>query len=234
MKLYFTLIFLFLSRFIYAEDITVFYYERPPFYFTNKERSAAGILVDKVRKLKSPKYNIIFKVFPPKRQVLAIESGNKNVCGLGWFKNENRLKNGTFSSKIYTDEPLGLAIHKNFGSYKSISVKDVFSNSTFDFLKKNSFIYGENIEKVEAKLKPNTYIVSSSIVTMLEMIAIREKYYTLIDKIEVDYILSLKPALKDSLIFIPIDEIKDGNTRYLYCSKNIPHDFSKLMKSFSF
>lgn len=234
MKFFIIFFSIILCKIVKAQEITVFYYERPPFYYTNESGKASGILVDKVRKIKSKKYPIIFKVYPPKRQLLAIAAKEKNICGLGWFKTIDREKIGIFSTGIFTDEPLGLMIHKDFGNLKNISVQTIFKNKSFEFIKKNSFKYSDNIEVLEAELKPTTYTVSSSIATMLEMIGVRQRYYTFIDRVEANYIFKTKPSLRNSIIFIPTDEGKKGNSRHLYCSKNIPEDFSKLIKSFSF
>lgn len=226
--------FFLLSQIVHANEIAVYYYERPPFYYTDESGKAAGILVDKVRQLGSAPFKIDFKLFPPKRQLIAIQTNDKNVCGLGWFKTEDRQKIGVFSAPIFTDSPLGIMIHKNFGFKEKISVETIFKNPKFELLKKNSFKYSDAIEESEQKLKPKTYIVSSSISSMVDMISKREKYYTFMDEVEAQHLFSTKPELKEMLLFIPIIEAKQGNRRYLFCSKNIPPAFYQLIKSFSF
>ncbi len=229
------LIFLVLSsNVLMAEEITVYYYERPPFYYTNESGEPTGILVEKIKKLKNSKFTIILKVHPPKRQLIDISAEKSNVCGLGWFKTAEREKTGIFSSLIFTEDPLGLLINKDFGKRQNISIKDIFKNKNFEFLKKNSFNYGDKIELLENEIKPVTYIVSSSVSTILQMIGVRQKYYTFIERIEAEYIFATKPLLKESMLFIPTVEITQKNSRYLYCSKNIPQDFIKLIKTFSF
>lgn len=234
MKIFLLVILLFTCGFIKAEEITIYFYDRPPFYYTAASGEPAGILVDKVRKLESSNYKIVLRVFPPKRQLIAIEAKNKNICGLGWFKTKRREEIGVFSSMVFTDEPMGLVIHKDFGDVGKISVEEIFKNRKFEFLKKNSFKYSDSIEKFESDLNPQTYTVSSSISQMIDMISLRERYYTFIDKVEANYYFSTKPNLKDKILYIPIKEGQKGNARFLYCSKNIPSEFAKLIKSFSF
>ena len=213
------------------ESITVMYYERPPLYFTDVDGIARGKMVDKLdAKLSASKYKIKYKIIPPKRQFLTIEANQEPICGLGWFKNEDRVKKGKFSISLLKDKPLVIVAHKDIPFRDNQSVKDFFFRTDLKFLKKDGFSYGKELDELEQKYNVQTHLVTVSTENMVRMLMLRKKYYLFLDVDEIDYILAKDSELKEKIHYTRFSETPDGNHRYLYCTKKVSDEFIKSIK----
>lgn len=211
--------------------MTLMYYERAPYLYTDKQGKAAGELVEVLReKLKISKIKFDFKNIPPKRQLKLIRKNTSSVCGIGWFENDQRKTFGKFSKAFYQDFPQVIVAHKSVEFKKEESLAHFFTRPDLIFLKKDGFSYGLKIDELEKNSNITPHVVTSSTESMVRMISLRKKYYTLLSKNEVEYLLNkLDVSLNQTIHFTNFMESTEGNTRHLFCSKQVPMEFLELI-----
>lgn len=234
MKLFFVVILSLLVFNVQAqlkEEIELFYYDRPPLFTTDSSGKPSGLVIANLEKaLANSKYRYTYKNYPPKRQLNLIAENKSSVCGIGWFETQERKTFGQFSAPIFEDAVLVLVTHHKYKIKSARSLKNLFKRKDLIFLKKNGFSYGYEVDAMEKEIQPNKHVVSTPIESMLEMIAKRERYYLLVDANEFEYILSLKPELKEKVMMSQLTDVTTKNKRHLLCSFKTPAEFLKSIR----
>lgn len=215
------------------EEIELFYYDRPPLFGMDSSGKPSGLVIANLEKAlanSNYRYRYTYKNYPPKRQLNLIAENKSAVCGIGWFETQERKTFGHFSDVIFEDAVLVLVTHQKHKIKSARSLKEIFGRKDLIFLKKNGFSYGHEVDAMEKQIQPNLHVVSTPIESMLEMIAKRERYYLLIDANEFEYILSLKPELKEKVVMTPLTDVITKNKRHLFCSLKTPKEFLKSIR----
>lgn len=207
------------------------YYERAPYFYTDKQGEAAGELIERLKeKLKASKLKFDFQKIPPKRQLKIIKKNASPVCGIGWFENAERKTFGNFSKAFYQDFPQVIVAHKSVEFKREESLAHMFAQTDLIFLKKDGFSYGRKNDELEKSSNITPHVVTSSTESMVRMISLRKKYYTLLNRNEVEYLLTqLDVSLNETIHFSSFTESSEGNTRHLFCSKQVPMEFLELI-----
>ena len=213
------------------EEIELFYYDRPPLFTTDSSGKPSGLVIANLEKaLAASDYRFTYKNYPPKRQLNLIAENKSAVCGIGWFETQERKELGQFSDAIFEDAVLVLVTHKKHKVKAARSLAELFKRKDLIFLKKNGFSYGHEVDAMEKEVQPNHHVVSTPIESMLEMIAKRERYYLLVDANEFDYMISLKPELKEKVVMTQLTDVMAKNKRHLLCSFKTPTGFLKSIR----
>src|SRR5690606_18017037 len=211
--------------------IPIYYYDRPPLFFI-KDGVLEGKSVQILKtKLNANKIPYQFVEMPAQRQRTIIESNTVPACGIGWFKTTERQKLGKFSVPISTDDPFVLVSHVKYKLPSNVSISDFMNLKELVFLKKKGFSYGDKIDQKELELKPKTYEISTPIKSMLEMIVQREKYYTVIDKSELEHLLKNDRTSLNNISVSTIEEVSKGITRHLWCTFKTPDAFLQQLEN---
>src|SRR5581483_984236 len=75
----------------YADELTLYYHERPPYSAKQPDGSVRGITADIADKaLKAAGIPYRWEDLPSARQLEVIKRNEGQACGLGWFKRPDR------------------------------------------------------------------------------------------------------------------------------------------------
>ncbi len=215
---------LFLNLPSWADDLTVLYFQRPPYYNTINNH-ADGLLVKLSRKIfKKADIEPDFIENPPARIMATIKSNQKRVCSIGWFKNEERKSFAKFSLPIYRNKPLVIltTIVKQNSFDKHKSIKDVFADQTLTLSTIDSFSYGKLIDAWINNYAPKIHEISSNQSLLPRLIYNNRASYMLIAPEEIN--MMLHNARLDEKLFTAISkpDIPVGNQRYIIYSNQVP------------
>ncbi len=204
--------------------LTIYYYDRPPYYFTDSFGIAHGIIIDKVRKiLDIAKLKYKFENVPVKR-VFYLLIADEYACSPGWYKTKERIKKFKYTLPIYQSEPSVVVINykkcKKLKCPKNISIKKLLKSRMILGLI-SGFKYGDIIDSAIKKYNPNVNSYTVSVDTILKMVARGRVDYTFVSKENINYLFNKNPELKRKLKIIGIKEIKKGSNRYIICSKKV-------------
>ncbi len=229
-KILIVIIILLIPNFLISKDkiLKIYYYERPPFYYTDKDGIAKGIIIDKVKRiLKKANIKYSFQSFPVKRIFLLLEE-NYYACSPGWFKTEERLKKFKYTLPFYQSEKMKGVFNKNINVEEEVSLKKLFTNN-YKLGLISGFNYGPIIEKYLKIFKPKVIRITTEPNNLIKMVALRRLDYTFFSYEHIKEFIKLYPDFAKNLKIVSIKEIKHGIKRYIICSKKVDNKLIEKM-----
>jgi uncharacterized protein (TIGR02285 family) len=226
-------ILLFYSTELLAQNkIKIMFFNRPP-YIEFEENQMTGLIGTPVNKmLNSTKINYEYVNIPAKRQLIILKENKDKVCGLGWFKTEERETYAKFTEPIYKDSSivaLALSNNKKIGNVKFI--KDILINKNIILLLKKGFSYGNYIDELIKIYNPEKDMVTCSNKSMLKMLYSSRADYFFISPEEAIYLIINAQKPFDLFRFIYFLDRPKGFKRYIMCSKSVDDEIIEKMNN---
>ena len=210
-----------------AEPLTVSYFERPPYYFTTEDGNAAGLLVERTRRiLREAGIKARFLSLTPNQILYVIKHANAPHCSVGWFKKPERELYAQFSRPIYRNRPLVLLIHQEqrHSFEKFDNLRTLFKAEDLVMARMSSFSYGSYVDTLLEKLNPTSFFEAESQEGLLKSIAERNSDYMLVAPEEVDDLIDRSGFSAGRFTTKTLREIPAGNLRYLMCTQVVDDD----------
>lgn len=210
-----------------AKQITISYFERPPYYLTNSEGKADGFLVQKTRQiLKTADIDASFLSLSPNKIIYVIKHANVPHCSIGWFKKAERELFAKFTKPIYQNQPL-ILLTKNsnrskFQPYHSLG--EIFKDQNLVMARMSSFSYGAYVDRLMEQHPPTSLSLSKSQTDLLHAIDTGKATYMLVAPEEAEQIISAAHLSSKTFIQISLADIPRGNNRYLMCNKAVSNE----------
>lgn len=203
----------------YISALEIVYEPRPP-YVIKTEGSLQGLVATPLLKaLQSAKIDYELKMKPSKRHLHEIKGNHHAMCAIGWFKNPEREIFARYSDPLYQDRPMGIMTRKdNQQVLKHQNINSLIQDKALSVLTKTSYSYGKFIDEELKHQQTKTREVDVDNIKMLTLIAKKRADYLFISFEEASELLKTHP-LHESLQFIPLEGMPEGNARYLICSK---------------
>jgi polar amino acid transport system substrate-binding protein len=202
----------------------VAYLERPPYYWTDGEEPKGFLLQLTRRILERAGVPATFAPLPPNRILDELRQNTASWCSIGWFKTTERETFATFSLPIYRDKPLVVltlkANRQRFAGYRTVS--RLFDDLDLVMAQVASFSYGEALDGLRNKALGPTMMVSTSQSVLPRLIAQGRASYMLVAPEEIPTLLASAGVDAELFTTLPMDDIPDGNLRYLMFSKGVP------------
>ena len=207
-----------------AAPLTVSYFERPPYYFTNKAGAPDGFLVKRTQQiLQTAGLDAQFISLEPNKIIYIIKHAKRPNCSIGWFKKTERELFAKFTKPLYQNRPLVLLTTKlDQHKFKpDMSLTDIFANKKLVMGRICSFSYGEYVDHLMKQRSPASYFLSSSQADLLKAIYTGSATYMLVAPEEVIQVITTASLPAEAFVQIVIDEIPRGNYRYLMCNQAV-------------
>lgn len=160
---------------------------------------------------------------PSNRQLKEVESNQKPICALGWFKTTEREKHGQFSEAIYRDRPtVALSLSSDNLVRSGETIKQVLKTPGIVLLVKDGYSYGPYIDHLINQLHPEVESVTLGNEGMLKMLSFGRADLFFVAPAEADKLIELYGHQRPKLRIIHFNDPPPGNKRYLYCSFKVP------------
>ncbi|MBN2809854.1 MAG: transporter substrate-binding domain-containing protein [Deltaproteobacteria bacterium] len=210
----------------FSAPLTVFYFERPPYYFT-EDNQARGFLVELSRNIfQDAGIKVDFISLPPARIIKAIKNAATPTCSIGWFKKPEREKFAKFSLPIYRDQPLVILTSKNLKEHLEPckTLVQVFSDTTLSIGKMGSFSYGTYVDELLTLISPKSQTVVKNQATLIKLVDKGRISYMLAAPEEIPSLI-ISAGLKNADFYShQLTDVPQGNLRYLIFSRSFPDD----------
>ena len=215
---------LFSSIILSAPTLTIYYYDRMPYYgkFNNK---VEGILVD-ISKMIFEEAGINYKfVYLPSKRVLENLKINGNTCALGWFKTEEREAIYSYSNDfIYQDKPYAVLVNKSKSNLfpDNPTIKNILeSNLNLGVI--DGYVYGTWLDDMIKKYPKSIQkiVVGSDSGVMYKMISAGRFDYMFTGLEEAKYAINTSYFYEKNITLVNIADAPKGNMRYILFSKGI-------------
>ena len=206
-----------------GEPLSVYYFERPPYYFTH-DGHPAGFLLDRAVALFAlAGVPARYESMPSKRIMHKLHSGEP-CCSVGWFRVPGREAFARFTLPIHRDKEL-VALFASPVAPAMYAHRDVASLLADDSLVLgvvDGFSYGWVVDDLIRTIQPRMKTLVSTQDRMVAMMAQGRFDYFFVAPEEADVLLSdADPSLGLLLVHI-LEGVPEGNTRHIMCSRAVP------------
>jgi len=207
----------------YADELTLYYHERPPYSAKQPDGSVRGITADIADKaLKAAGIPYRWEDLPSARQLEVIKRNEGQACGLGWFKRPDREAFAKFTLPIYHDLPTIVVARSDDPRFAGTPTLDaLFHDKDLLLLTKTGYSYGAKIDAEIVADAPNLRRDPSDNLTMLGMVAGKRVDYMIMAEEEAKDLLT-DPDLARSIAIYHLGDAPPGELRYLMCSASVP------------
>lgn len=207
-----------------AEDLTVVYLERPPYYFTENDQPEGFLLSLTQDILDSAQISATFTPMPPNRILATLQADNQPTCTVGWFRTPEREDFALFSRPIYRDKPIVVLTTTTLAPdlRQHSSLTDLFSDFRQTMAQVSSFSHGRIVDDLIQQHAVRTIVVASGQKTLPRLIAEGRATYMLIAPEEVETLLLISGLDPTLFTTLTMTDAPQGNLRYLMFNKSIP------------
>lgn len=215
-----------------AEPLTISYFERQPYYFTNEGGRAGGLLVERTQAiLDQAGIEAKFFSLTPYRILYVLQHASVPHCSIGWLKKPERELYAKFSAPIYRNRALVLLTRaeqqNKFSAFETLH--EVFSDPQLKMARMAGFSYGHFVDELLEKQRPLSLYLTGEQGDLLQAVMQKKASYMLISPVEVDMLARLNGLTPDKIATIELQDIPAGNIRYLMCNQAVPDELMKRM-----
>ncbi|WLQ13298.1 transporter substrate-binding domain-containing protein [Hahella aquimaris] len=205
------------------DRIAIHYHERPPYMSTADTGIVFGLTATPAAKaFQSAGIPHYWVQTPSNWQIEILKKNSGRDCSIGWFKNPERETFAKYSNPLYQDKPtIGLALTSNGKLSSGQSIETAFRRKDLRLLVKSGYSYGEYIDKLIKKVKPNILAVTVENVNMLLMLNVDRADYFFIAEDEAEGLIQASGFSQRDYKYIHFTDSPPGNHRYIICSKQV-------------
>lgn len=204
------------------QHITLLYNERPPYQISHPDGSVSGLTATPVvDALRSAGIAFSWEKIPTNRQLAMIQENLAPVCGIGWFKNPERLTFAKFTKPIYRDKPTLVIANAGFVAPEGERLADLLAISQVQLLVKDKYSYGPYIDELFLRLKPVLVPTTAENLGMIKMIKAGRADIMLASEEEADYFVTQAGYTLAEFKLMKFSDLPAGERRYLMCSNNV-------------
>ena len=197
--------------------LEVGYFNRPPYYHTDKGR-ASGFFADLVRQvLEQSGVEHRFVEMPSNRLLREVMRREDPFCTIGWFRTPERDALARFSLPLYRDKPLVLlslkTLQPSLAAYSTL--QEVLADSTLTLGVISFFSYGPEVDAALAASRVSREVVAGEQVNLVKMLAAGRISYLLTAPEEVPVLIGAAGLREEDFFTLPLDDVPLGNRRYI-------------------
>lgn len=221
----------------WANDaITVNYNERPPYLVPAPDGSATGLTgTPAANAFKAAGIAVTWAKVPTNRQMSAVKEDQGMHCAVGWFKTPEREQFAKFTKPIYRDKPWLVLANTKYSVKQGTKLEDALTAKGVRVLTKESFSYGQYIDELLAKTKPNITVSNGSTSQMLQLINDGSVDFMFVSEEEAEFLVNQAGLSMKNFRQIRFPDMPNGGERHIMCGKNVPDDvIARLNKGIKF
>lgn len=212
--------------------ITLRYYERPPFMLRLSDGSAGGLLADPAHRVfEQAHISYHWMSTPAKRQLRIIEANDGYDCGIGWYRNPERLNFAQFTKPIYRDRGVVAIAAASFQLANNTPLTKALEDTNTRILIKSGLTYGTYvnrlIERTKAQIE-NTTLEQPQMVRMIAHLRADLMFSTME---EAQMLTTQDETGKDAVRVLSFPDIPPGENRYIMCSKKVPAEIIRALNN---
>ena len=221
------LVALFAAAAVAAEDppakdaVILNYYDRPPYMVPQPDGAASGLTAGPAAALfRRAGIPFRWQMTPAKRQLDAIRRGAGRDCGIGWFRDDERLGYAVFFGPIYHDRPAVVLAGPGFAGNAEEPVEQQLQAAKSPILIKDGLTYGRYVARLVVEARLSTTPVPVEQAQMVDMLAAGRAELMFATREEAELLLAGQAAARKIRI-LDLAGDRDGEDRYVMCSRKL-------------
>lgn len=207
---------------LFAQELQVYFFPRPPLYTKNADGSAGGFMTE-IAKLVLAEAKVPYKfVEMPSARVEPSLRNKDYAVGLGWFRNPSREEWANFSEPLYNDLPLVAVVNKaKAAALGAEATIDKLLGSGLTLGTIQGFSYGAFADQAIARLNPKKETIVGEQSALIQMVGRGRADILLLGLEEAGYLMENDAASAGSLQIVRISDAPAGNPRFFMFSKAV-------------
>lgn len=211
--------------------ITLHYYERPPFHYSDEHGVPTGLIVARtVEIFNKAKIDYSWHVTPANRILAVLKSDTGLDCTSGWYKLSEREKYARFSEAIYRDKPLVGLSRADFRVSENITAQKLFHLPNIRLLLKENFSQGAYMDRLLSDVpKQRMQRVTAEVPTMVKMLKANRADLIITTEEESKVFISNAGYTEKEIRILRFPDVPAVENRYILCSKSVPDSTMKRL-----
>ncbi len=204
-------------------SITLFVFNRPPYYLIEHDRPTGGFLLDMALAVfNQAGIDVKIKEMPPKRILSLLQGRDAPACAVGWFATPERQAFARFSSPLYRNGSIGVVVNaeRHQTAEAPVSLDALLQQHAILGLR-DGFSYGEAIDR-QLLEHPGSTKRFAETRQMFRLVALNRLDAVLIEPEVMAWEQRTNPGLTDRLRFLPLADAPSGLDRRIMCHKAVP------------
>lgn len=213
---------------VQAEDfpgLTVYYHERPPYYFRQDER-IEGIVGRRVSEALA-RSGVVHRwvEMSPARQLELVREGNRPAAAVGWFENEDRRQFARFSPAISQDAPTVVVARADDTRLDGVTtVASILRFPGLVLLLKETYSYGAGLDRLIVENAPRLERTPADNEGMVRMLEVGRADYFFAAAEEADELLRRSGGQSGRIRVIRPVDMPPGNRRHVMFNRWVDQD----------
>jgi hypothetical protein len=201
-----------------VEPVVLHYYDRPPYMVPQPDGAATGLTADPAAALfRRAGIPVRWQLTPAKRQLEVIRRNAGRDCGIGWFRDAERLGYAHFFGPIHHDRPAVLLAGPGIALEEGVSAEQLLADTKAPVLIKDGLTYGRYVARLITESRLNTQLVAGEQAQMVDMLLAGRAELMFATRAEAELLLTGRPAAARIRI-LDLAGDGDGEDRYVMCS----------------
>ena len=206
-----------------AQTLTLHYQERAPYSTTQADGSVVGLTATPaLRALQQAGLPYAWARTPSQRQLALIQEGEGLHCGVGWFRNPERLALGKFSKALYRDRPFAALVRHDSRLQSGVRGDEALALAGEVLLVKEGYSYGQVLDRLLAQRTPPATKTRVETAQMVRMLLAGRASWMIVAPEESLVLRQEMDAAGAELRGVVFADMPAGETRHLYCNHAVP------------
>jgi len=209
-----------------AEDapLQLYYYERPPFHYTDESGHATGQFVERTA-LILHRAGLRFEwVRMPANRILAtLRSVATPACSPGWYSTPERRADFWLSKAMLHDKPLIALLRADFAVPPGVTATAFFQMPSMRLLLKQNFSQGSYMNALIERM-PDSQVqrVAAEVPAMVQMLKANRADAIITTEVEAALFVREAGFSMSEFQMVHFPDTPDNEYRYIVCSQSIP------------
>ena len=206
-----------------AEDLALYYFERPPYYQTRDGRPAGFLLEWALAVFDDAGVGYHYESIPPGRILQRIREGEE-ACSVGWFKTLERQAYARFTEPVYRDRPLVVLFTDDnvLPMARHAGLESLLRDGSLTQGLARGFSYGAYVDAMLVRLAPRAVSVAAGQDQMVAMLAQGRFDYMFASGEEAEQLVRWPGVARGRLRYRTLEDVPQGDERHIMCSKRVP------------
>jgi polar amino acid transport system substrate-binding protein len=211
---------------IAAPGVTMFYYERKPFHYTDANGQPAGLIIGPTTQaFEKAGIPVTWKVMPASRILVTLKANVGDDCSPGWYKTTEREQYVHYSLPIYNDKPLVAIVRADYPLKPGMTAKEFFLHSQVKLITKQSFVHGAYLDQIIGAMpQANVVRVPDDISSIVRMLHYGMGDVVTATQEEAEYYVTDAGYKMNEFHIITFPDVPAVEKRYVLCSKRVSND----------
>jgi polar amino acid transport system substrate-binding protein len=204
-----------------SQALTLHYQERAPYSVTQPDGTVTGLVATPpAQALTQAEVAFVWMRTPSQRQLALIQEGDGLHCGLGWFRNPERVALGKFSKPLYRDKPFGALARSDSARRNGMRGAEALAGDALPV--KEGYSYGPQLDRLISGHTPAPTKTSAETLHMLRMLVAGRAGWIIVTPEESQALRDEAGPAGAGLRQVVFADISAGEPRHLYCNKAVP------------